>query len=982
MDHFFHFFAQPDASLPVVKSSYNLSMVLLSLFVPILMSIMALYTAQLTQKTDRSRDKKTALFLGAIALGLGVWAMHFIGMMALILPAPVHYNASMTLLSIVPAIGSSWVALSLLSQASFSWGQLSKSGIVVGLGIGAMHYIGMSAMRLPLSMHHEVPLFILSILIAILLAMLALWIRFRLATLALPQQWRLVLSGLVMGCAISSMHYTGMVGVKFYGYGTLPKTSIGFWVPTELVALGLSSLVLTIGMSIVVLNSLIRSQKLYQEMQANKSRLAAILDTVVDPIITIDAYGAIQDFNQAAEQFFGYQPKEVLGKNVKILMPEPYQSEHDNYLKNYRTTTQAKIIGIGREVQARTKAGSVIPIRLAVGRVPNQQDEQLFVGVITDISKRQKLEQSLRDSVQRAEQAALTKSQFLANMSHEIRTPMNSIIGFSELLLQTNLTTEQRSYLNTVAQSSHSLLRLINDILDSTKMEAGKLALEITHFSLKSVAMHLHSSLRLTAQKANVELKIEYPEPMPDYYQGDSLRLIQVLTNLIDNAIKFTNAGGQVLVTFSYHSGQVYIKIQDSGIGMSTEQLKTVFDAFTQADASINRRFGGTGLGTTIARQIVHNMQGHIEVESTLGQGSIFTISLPLPLGEKPQAATDTQPLQLPPLHVLIVDDVDQNLRLLKILLEANGHTVECAHDGNEAIHHYHTQHFDVILMDMHMPGTDGLQATQIIRQLEREKSSPPTPIIALTASVMQTDRQQARSVGMDGFAAKPLNASDLFAEIARVLLQPLCSIPPQKTTPSHTSQSQYNINWSRGVQLWGQRCILIQEISRFLKQEQAYMLLYQTQAQTLDDSALLFHLHRLHGTTANLALDKLSSQLHMIESLLRQGHSEQARRLLPSIQVLIEEVHSELNITPNSETAEADLTLPTFNLTAQHDAFQKLLASLRRNEWNANAVEQVYELLNPYPRKKLQLQQALDAFNFDEACHLLTQWSHTAISQ
>lgn len=249
----------------------------------------------------------------------------------------------------------------------------------------------------------------------------------------------------------------------------------------------------------------------------------------------------------------------------------------------------------------------------------------LFVSLIADITDKQKLEASLRDAVTRAEHAAAAKTNFLANMSHEIRTPMNSILGFTDLVLQTDLNETQQSHLRTIKQSSNNLLRLINDILDTTKIDHGQMQLEEKDFSLKALSMQIESSLRLGVHKKGLYLHTHYAADMPEYFKGDQLRLLQILTNLVGNAIKFTEQGG-VDVIYTYADDQVCVQVKDTGIGMTPEQLELIFDPFTQADSSISRRFGGTGLGTTISLQLAQAMGGHIEVSSTFGAGSTFHV--------------------------------------------------------------------------------------------------------------------------------------------------------------------------------------------------------------------------------------------------------------------------------------------------------------------------------------------------------------------
>lgn len=806
MDQFF--LSAADGS-EFVQGSYLPGLVLLSVLVPVCLSLMALHTAHIALQTQNRPYRHIAIAMGGVALGGGIWSMHFIGMLAFILPAPVTYDLPLTVISLLAGWAASWLALYILSRRHLPNSLLLVSSVLMGAGIGLMHYTGMMAMITPLAMRYDATLFALSIVVAVALAMLALWIRYGLQQTRLHARLRFVLSGIIMGVAIAGMHYTGMAAVRFLGEASLADNSLR--IDATYGALALSSLTITIGVLVAALNGLIHTRELYREMELSKSRVRAIVDTAVDAIITIDGQGTVQDFSSSAERLFGYQASEVIGQNVKILMPEPYHSEHDGYLKRYHDTGDPHIIGSGREVTGRRKDGSLVPVRLAVGRVDFSGKDRLYVGLLADISNRQALESSLREAAQRAEQAAAAKTRFLANMSHEIRTPMNSIIGFTELLQQTDLSPLQRGHLNTISQSSRALLRLINDILDTTKLEHGRLELESRDFSLKALAYQIESSLHLSAHARHLYLNTHYPANMPEFFQGDTLRLLQILTNIVGNAIKFTETGG-VDVYYAYEDEMVHIHIRDTGIGMTPDQINSIFEPFTQADATISRRFGGTGLGTTIAQQLVQSMNGRMTVHSQPGVGSSFHIWLPLPPGRQPASvAVDHLPLDLPALDILIADDVAQNLELLTLVLQNHKHRVTAAHNGQEAIQHFLKTRFDVILMDVHMPETDGLQATRLIRQRERLKNLKPTPIIALTASVMARDRREAREAGMDGFAVKPLDTPRLFEEIARVLLQRPAPLEDALDTPEPICRAL--IDWDHGISLWGDRTQLAERI-------------------------------------------------------------------------------------------------------------------------------------------------------------------------
>ncbi|MFT0534247.1 MHYT domain-containing protein [Castellaniella hirudinis] len=973
-----HFFLTAADGADFVAGTYHPGLVLLSVLVPICLSLMALHTAHIALQTQNRPYRHIALGMGGIALGGGIWSMHFIGMLAFSLPAPVRYDLPLTMISLLPGWAASWLALYILSRRRLSRGLLLGSGVLMGAGIGLMHYTGMMAMDTPLAMRYDMVLFLLSIVVAVALAMLALWINFGLRRTRLDGRLRFVLGGTIMGVAIAGMHYTGMAAVRFLGEPSMADNTIRL--DATYGALALSSLTITIGVLVTALNGLIHTRQLFREMELSKSRLRAIVDTAVDAIITIDGLGTVQEFSRSAERLFGYQAAEVIGRNIKMLMPEPYHSEHDGYLKRYHDTGDPHIIGIGREVIGQRKDGSLVPVRLAVGKVDLAGADRLYVGLLADISEHQALEASLREAAQRAEHAADTKTRFLANMSHEIRTPMNSIIGFAELLQQTDLSPLQRSHLNAISQSSRSLLRLINDILDTTKLEHGRLDLEIRDFSLKALAHQIESSLRLGAQARQLTLTTHYPADMPEFFQGDTLRLLQILSNLVGNAIKFTETGG-VEVRYAYEDHQVHVQVRDTGIGMTPDQLATIFEPFTQADASISRRFGGTGLGTTIARQLVQAMQGQLKVDSAPGKGSVFHVWLPLPLGKPPAEAGAALSVVLPPLNILIADDVAQNLELLTLVLQAKQHQVTAAHDGAEAVRQFLAGRFDVVLMDVHMPGTDGLQASRLIRQHERQNGLAPTPIIALTASVMARDRREARQAGMDGFAVKPLNAAHLFAEIARVIHHQPTAADDDPALPD--ADSPPLIDWDRGIGLWGDRARLAQRILQFLDQAAVQYPLPAPDAQTPDPEALRFSLHGLRGAAGNLALMAIAQLAGRLEDRTRNGEIQAVLQQLPYLQALL--AASRQQAAPFQPPAAAG-PAPAATATAAHrdgpppltpelqSTMASLAAVLARNELDDALLDAVRHGLKAQarPGQAQALDAALDAFDFDRAATLL----------
>lgn len=968
MEGMSHYFIESTQGASIVHGSYDPALVLLSLVVSIFSSTMALQSAQIARKTKSLLYRNVAIGTGAIALGGGIWTMHFIGMLAFKLPAHVHYATGVTLFSFVPACAASWFALQRLMQNDVSKRQLIASGTIVGAGIGAMHYTGMAAMQTPLQMRYEPVAFALSIVVAVSLATLALWIRYGVQRTGMSRLQRFYVSGIVMGVAIAGMHYMGMEAARFIGEPGVADS--GLLLDTTFTSLGLSSFTITVTVMVAALNGLIRSRELYLEVDDHRSRLRAILDTAVDGIITIDSKGAIRAFNPAAERMFGWRADEVAGRNIRMLMPEPDQSAHDGYLHNYQAGGQPKIIGTSREVMGLRRNGERMPLRLAVGRV-QLPDELLFVGFVTDISERHALEASLREAAERAEQATAAKSSFLANMSHEIRTPMNSIIGFTELLLQSDLAPVQRNHLNTIRQSSRSLLRLINDILDTTKMEKGQLELEQTVFSLKALAMQVESSLRLGAHARNLTLTTHYAAGMPEYFRGDPLRLLQILTNLVGNAIKFTEQGG-VDVLFACAGNGVRLQVRDSGIGMTPRQVESIFAPFTQADASISRRFGGTGLGTTIARQLAELMGGRIEVTSEPGRGSTFEVWLPLPEAPPPDASlAEPVPLcDLPALHVLIADDVPQNLELLSLTLESHGHSVVMARDGAEAVERYRNGSFDVALMDVHMPITDGLQATRLIRQHERTAGLRRMPIIALTASVMAEDRRAALQAGMDGFAIKPLDVPRLFEEIASVL--DITGEPPAAAAApaAATLGAQPVIDWTRGLSLWGSEGRMTAALEQLLDTAAEKYPVLAAVADEMDWETAAFNLHGLRGVAGNLALPQVAALAGDMEAMAKSGRRAEALALLPQLRAALQAVQEE--VSRRHPSAEAGASMPPGELLHAMQALHDVLA---RNELDDDLLEDVCNGLahSGQHAHARALRTAADAFEFQQA-HTLMQ--------
>ena len=432
-----------------------------------------------------------------------------------------------------------------------------------------------------------------------------------------------------------------------------------------------------------------------------------------------------------------------------------------------------------------------------------------LMGTLADISERKLAENESEQARASAEQASRAKSEFLANISHEVRTPLNALMGLTRLLMDSPLNPEQKNWLELMDSSAHALLSLLNDVLDLSRIEAGKLSVEQVRFDLHQALQDVGALYAEQARAKPLEWSLELSPALPAQMQGDPGRLRQVLTNLLSNALKFTPRGGRIQVTADLASSaggarQLRLQVQDSGVGISPRQQATIFDAFTQADASTARRYGGSGLGLAICSRLVKLMGGRLELQSALGQGSTFTLTLPLGEASPSDHAPMTAPAELDELAqagqrfaghcALVAEDHPVNELLMTQMLQRLGFTVRHARNGQQALEQWSQGGVDIVLMDVQMPGTSGLEATRLIRDQEIRRGLPHTPIVAVTANAMNGDREACLAAGMDGYTPKPVSPLALIREMDDALLRVsgmparlLASVPAPASSKHHT---------------------------------------------------------------------------------------------------------------------------------------------------------------------------------------------------
>ena len=501
-------------------------------------------------------------------------------------------------------------------------------------------------------------------------------------------------------------------------------------------------------------------------LRASEARKTSILKTSLDAILTIDSEGKVLEMNPAAESMFGYAADELLGQNLKMLMPEPYQSEHDGYIANYLRTGQAKIIGIGREVVGRRKDGSTFPMELAV--VTYELDKrQFFTGFVRDISREKENEKRVYDLLTELREADRKKDEFLATLAHELRNPLAPLRNMLEVMKRADGSRDlPRQARETMERQLGHLVRLVDDLLDMSRITRNRLELRKERVELASVIDAAVEICRPLVEGATHKITVTLP-PEPIYLDADPVRLSQVFSNLLDNACKYTEPGGRVTVIAERRGSDVVVKVTDNGIGIPPDMLGSVFDMFTQVDRSLERSQDGLGIGLTLVKRLVEMHSGTVAAFSEgPSRGSEFVVRLPVLIGneqiKEPLPTADARVTMAR--RILVVDDNRDSAQSLDALLKLTGNDTHVAYDGLQAVGAAEQFRPDVALLDIGLPKLNGLEVARRIREQPWGKDMV---LVAMTGWGQDNDRHRSKAAGFDHHMAKPVDFNLLMRLLA-----------------------------------------------------------------------------------------------------------------------------------------------------------------------------------------------------------------------
>lgn len=682
-----------------------------------------------------------------------------------------------------------------------------------------------------------------------------------------------------------------------------------------------------------------RMLKMLDPSQAIPDRVRSALDTMAEGLLVLDAKQNIVLANEAFSLIVDSKQQDLLGKNIDRFKWENIDRSEFKMSESPWGLALAK--GVAQtSIRVRLKTDSENVFTFMVNCSPVLTDAGKAGGVLIsfdDVTMLEKKEIELQESRDQADIANRAKSEFLANMSHEIRTPMNAIMGFTEVLRRGyGGGLKSKEYLDTIASNSTHLLNLINEILDLSKVEAGRLELEVKQHPLHQIIHEVMDVLRIKAEQKNIQLEYKPLSPLPEYVHTDAAKLRQIITNLVGNAIKFTEKGMvriQTNLISGAHGRLIEVAIVDSGIGMSRDQLNNVFDPFVQADSSITRKFGGTGLGLTISKRFAQALGGDITVSSELGKGSTFNLIInpgditdvpvlqPQQLLEKrSQSVTAQKRWKIPQSRVLVVDDSPENRTLLSLVLGNLELDVSCAENGKQGYEAAMASSFDLILMDVQMPEMDGYTAVGLMRERGLD-----IPIIALTAHAMKGIEDKCKAAGYSGYLGKPIQIDVLIERVALEL---------GGTEQSNADVPKPEVRSKLDVSNPAFKGLIEQFVSRMSAQMgEMKRALGDGQHQKLSELA-----HWLKGSAGTVGFHEFTEPAAELEIAAQNQNWPVAGSLLEGIESLFNAIDMEMPQAVASERTPIRSNLP------DTDVFRPLIAKfVERLEGQIQTMEQVY---------------------------------------
>jgi PAS domain S-box-containing protein len=585
---------------------------------------------------------------------------------------------------------------------------------------------------------------------------------------------------------------------------------------------------------------------------ANYAR--SLIEASLDPLFTISPLGKITDANNASVVITGVSREKLIGTDFFEYFTEPEKAR-----KGYKEVFANGFVA-DYPLTMRDKKHTDVLFNGSV--YTDEQGEVLGVVVVArDITEQMRIKNELTEAKIFAENAVNSKQQFLSNMSHEIRTPMNAIIGFTKVVLKTELTAKQTEYLSAIKMSGDALIVLINDILDLAKVDAGRMTFEHIPFKLSASLSAMIHVFEIKIQEKNLQLVQEYDERIPDVLEGDPVRLHQIILNLLSNAVKFTSQGcitiSTKLISEDSYNVKLEFAVADTGVGIPNVKIKKVFENFQQASSGTSRLYGGTGLGLAIVKQLVEQQGGTIAVQSAVGEGSVFSFQLSF---AKTDAEVDFVPTieeydqDFKNIKVLVVEDIALNQLLMKTLLDDFGFERDIAENGRVAIEMLQAKSYDIILMDLQMPEMNGFEATDYIRNTLNSK----IPIVALTADVTTVDLDQCTAVGMNDYIAKPVDERALYRKIVSLVQKPISKAMKEAVTekPDATEEKKYTDLAYLIQRTKSNPKLMMEMISAYLEQTPPLVAIMKSSMLSKDWPALQSAVHKMIPSFSIMGID------------------------------------------------------------------------------------------------------------------------------